>query len=327
MLALERSARNSWSARFCFDDILGHCEPIRQSVQLARRASQTEFPILLIGESGTGKELFAQAIHRESAERVGPFVPLNCGELGGELAVTELCGHEPGSFTGADRQTRAGFFDIANGGTLFLDELQDMPPSAQSVFLRFLETGSFVRVGGRQPVRATVRVVAASNFPIGILESGTRIRSDLLYRLNCVIVEIPPLRERRTDIRLIADKCLRHELHFLGEVDEGFWNKLVQCPYPWPGNVRELRNILIRAILTSTQDRLRAEDIPVHLMGGEANSSSGNVENTGSRAPADRDQSTLESTLEASHYNVSETARRLGIHRSTFYRRMGRIPR
>lgn len=151
---------SSWRAFFSFDDIRGESEPLRQVLWLGRRAAEGGYPTLIIGESGTGKELLAHAIHSASPRSEGPFVAINCGTLSAELAVAELCGHEPGAFTGADRRQRTGLLDAASGGTLFLDELQDMAPASQSVLLRFLETQSFVRVGGTQPVAVSVRVVA-----------------------------------------------------------------------------------------------------------------------------------------------------------------------
>jgi transcriptional regulator of acetoin/glycerol metabolism len=192
-----------------------------------------------------------------------------------------------------------------------------MPRLSQSVLLRFLETGSFVRVGGNSPVDAKVSVVAASNLAIDALERKGFVRSDLLYRLNSVVIEIPPLRERTEDIRPIAEKCLREELHFLGAVDEEVWLALSTSPYPWPGNARGLRNILLKAILRSSADRIRTTDLPPELwMLREEpvrNGRNGAGQADGIRA-----------VLEASRNNVSEAARRLGIHRSTLYRRLAR---
>jgi len=216
---------------------------------LARRAAEGDYPTVLVGESGTGKELLAYAIHNASAWRDGPFVAVNCGTLCGDIAIAELCGYEPGSFTGADRRARAGFLDAARGGTLFLDELQDMPTIPQSVMLRFLETSRFVRVGGTNPVKSDVRVLAACNIPLKDLVNSRRIRSDLLYRLNCLSIEIAPLRARRLDLRPITEKCLRQDLHYLGAVDDSVWQSLEQCPYPWHGNAREVRNVLLKAML------------------------------------------------------------------------------
>jgi sigma-54 dependent transcriptional regulator, acetoin dehydrogenase operon transcriptional activator AcoR len=233
-----------------------------------------------------------------------------------------MCGYEPGSFTGADRHTRPGILDGARGGTLFLDELQDMPPTPQSVLLRFLETGTFVRVGGNRPVQSHTRVIGASNVPVDDLERRDLIRSDLLYRLNCVVIEIPPLCDRREDIRPIAERCLREELHFLGDVDDRVWSVLERCPYPWPGNARGLCNILLKAILASTTDRLTVDDLPEVLWAREQ-PQSGPLRARREDGNGEKMQA-LRAVLGAADNNVSETAQRLGVHRSTIYRRLAR---
>jgi len=312
----------AWTARYTFNDILGVSRQLRQTIELAHHAARADYPVVLVGESGTGKELIAHAIHNASARRRGPFVAVNCGMLCGEMAIPELCGYEPGSFTGADRHTHQGFFDAAREGTLFLDEFQDLPPTPQSVLLRFLETGRFVRVGGTQEVHCGLRVVVATNLPIEELSDG-RIRSDLIYRLNCLSIEIAPLRDRRQDIRPIAEKCLREELHYLGEVDDGMWQALESCPYPWPGNARELRNVLLRTILVSSRDRLMAADLPSELWHrSQLARGIKRGDNNSGNNPGDGAIVALKAVFDASHHNVSETARRLGIHRSTVYRRL-----
>jgi transcriptional regulator with PAS, ATPase and Fis domain len=279
---------------------------------------------MVVGESGTGKELLAHAIHLASPRSEGPFVAVNSGTLCGDVAVAELCGYEPGSFTGADRHTHVGLFDIAVGGTLFLDEIQDMPPTPQSVLLRFLETGKFLRVGGTQLVQSRPRVISASNVAPEDLEKRGLVRSDLLYRLNCMTIELQPLRERRDDIRPIAERCLREELHFLGEVEPDFWHALETAPYSWPGNARGVRNVLLKAILNSKEDRLSQTDLPNELwqqtpQRAEPKEAKGGDGQLGIDA--------LRAVLGATHHNVSETARRLGIHRSTVYRRIARPTR
>lgn len=309
---------SAWRARFSFADILGTSEALQTAMGLAHAAADAAYPTLILGESGTGKELFAHAIHAASRRCGQPFVAVNCGTLGGELAVTELCGYEPGSFTGADHRTHQGLLDVANRGTLFLDELQDMHPVVQSVLLRFLETGTFIRVGGTRPVESDVRVLAASNLDAPTLERGGQIRSDLLYRLNCLVIEIPPLRERREDVPAIAQKVLREELHFLGEVDAEVWRALAGCPHPWPGNARGLRNFLLRAILSSSRDRLAVEDLPKEIWVPAARSAPARATRSAEDAEA------IRAVIDASDENVSEAARRLGVHRSTIYRRLAR---
>ena len=315
-----------WQSRYTFEDILGDSASLRHVIVLARRAAEGGYPTLLVGESGTGKELLAHAIHNASVSREGPFVAINCGALSGELAVAELCGYEPGSFTGADRRTHTGFLDAARHGTLFLDELQDMAPRPQSVLLRFLETGDFVRVGGTQPVQARTRVLPALNVGVDEVERRGLVRSDLLYRLNCLTIDIPPLRERREDIRPIAEKCLREELHFLGEVDERLWTALAACPYPWPGNARGLRNVLLKAILASSSERLTEDDLPSFLWQEPPASTPAAAigDGAGRAARMADDVRALQAVLRASDHNVSEAARRLGVHRSTIYRKLGR---
>jgi sigma-54 dependent transcriptional regulator, acetoin dehydrogenase operon transcriptional activator AcoR len=310
-----------WTARFSFEDILGESESLQSAIRVARQAARSDYPTLLVGESGTGKELLAHAIHSASLHREGPFVAVNCGTLSGDVAVAEMCGYEAGAFTGADRRMHVGIFDVARGGTLFLDELQDLPPTPQSVLLRFLESGTFRRVGGTRPVQSQPRMLAAANVGLHDLEARCRVRLDLLYRLNCLTIELQPLRNRREDIRPIAERCLREELHFLGHVDEGFWAGLRDSPYSWPGNARSVRNVLLKAILASREDRLTREDLPADLRM--------NVRGDGAsrhRGGEDRDPSrdSLQAMLGATGHNVSEAARRLGIHRSTLYRRLSR---
>lgn len=311
---------DTWQARFTFEDIVGVTPTLRQALQLAHQAADAGYPTILVGESGTGKELFAHAIHNASVRRNGPFVPVNCGTLIGELAVAGMCGYEPGSFTGADRHTHEGVLDTADHGTLFLDELQDIPPIAQTVLLRFLETGRFIRVGGTQPVHTSARVIAASNVAIDELEQRRLVRTDLLYRLNCLTIEIPPLRERCEDIRPIAEKCLREEIEYAGEVDEEVWRALATCRYAWPGNARGLRNILLKAILGCSNGRLTVADLPQALW----------LPTVTQRASPALEPAALKikrvaakAVLDAAGGNVSEAARRLGVHRSTIYRRLG----
>jgi sigma-54 dependent transcriptional regulator, acetoin dehydrogenase operon transcriptional activator AcoR len=314
---------DSWRARFTFDDVRGGSEALARVIWIGRRAAEGGYPTLIVGESGTGKELLAHGIHNASPLRDGPFVAINCGTLTGELAVAELCGYEPGAFTGADRRTHTGILDVARGGTLLLDELQDMPATAQSALLRFLETGSFIRVGGTQLVQANVRAIATLNVSVGEVERRGLVRADLLYRLNCVTIEVPPLRERREDIRPIAEKCLREELHFLGEVDEAFWEAIARCPYGWPGNARGLRNVLLQAILASTAHRLTAADVPELLWAENLRREPVGAATNGRSADAD-EVIALRAVLRANRDNVSEAARSLGIHRSTVYRRLAR---
>jgi len=310
-----KPSKQAWNAQYSFADLIGESQKLRETVQLAAKAAATSYPVLLIGESGTGKELFAHSIHNFGDRAHGPFVSSDSGTLSPELAVAEMCGYEPGSFTGADRQTRPGLFDAAHNGTLFLDELQDMNPKVQSLLLRFLETGTFQRVGAVARVKADVRIVAACNIPVDQLKGC--VRSDLLFRLNTITIKIPPLRERRQDIKVIGQGILDRDLGFAGEVDEAFWDSL--GGYDWPGNVRELRNVLLRAVLTCSKNCLTLSDIPAEIR----DHASGNIQEKVATPAPELDDITS-AALNAAGGKIGEAARRLGIHQSTLYRRLSR---
>lgn len=317
----------TWSSHFTFGDIVGDSPALANAVRLATRAARTEHPVLVLGESGTGKEMFAHAIHDLSVRRAGPFVAFNFGALSEELTISEMCGHEPGAFTGATVSgTKGGIFDSAQGGTLFIDELQDAGPKAQSLLLRFVETHTFVRVGGTAPVQSDVRVIAASNNPDARLSE--RVRPDLLYRLNSITVRIPPLHERLEDIRPIAERHLR-TLGFRGVVDPEVWDQLMR--YRWPGNVRELQNALLRATLNSSGMRLTVEDFPP--LTNSENKPTERVTPTTVKDIA-RDLATGDAAetsdemirvLRECRGNVGKAAKMLGIHRSTLYRRLEKL--
>jgi transcriptional regulator of acetoin/glycerol metabolism len=317
----------TWSSHFTFADIVGDSPALANSVRLATRAARTEHPVLVLGESGTGKEMFAHAIHDLSVRRAGPFVAFNFGAMSEELTISEMCGHEPGAFTGATASgTKSGIFDSAQGGTLFIDELQDAGPKAQSLLLRFVETHTFVRVGGTAPVQSDVRVIAASNNADARL--AERVRPDLLYRLNSITVRIPPLRERLEDIQPIAERHLR-TLGFRGVVDPEAWERLKQ--YQWPGNVRELQNALLRATLNSSGMRLTVDDFPP-LANSENKPTERVVPTTVKEIVKDivvsdaaESSDELVRVLRECHGNVGKAAKTLGIHRSTLYRRLEKL--
>src|SRR4029450_3606062 len=223
-----------------FGEMWGNSAPMQRVYEQVARVATTAVTVLVQGESGTGKELVAQTIHQLSRRRTRPFLAINCGAISPHLMESEIFGHEKGSFTGANRQHQ-GFFERANGGTLFLDEITEMPLDLQVKLLRVLETGTFNRVGSTDTQSADVRVVAATNrIPEKAVESG-KLREDLLYRLNVFPIRLPPLRERREDVPLLAD-------HFLQEIckTEGKTKHFsteayaAMNAYDWPGNVREL---------------------------------------------------------------------------------------
>ncbi|ANQ84999.1 sigma-54-dependent transcriptional regulator [Azoarcus olearius] len=236
-----------------FGHILGNSPVMRRLYDQLARVAPTSASVLLIGESGTGKEVCAQTIHELSRRKRQPFLPLNCGAVSPQLVESELFGHEKGSFTGADRQHQ-GFFERANRGTLFLDEVTEMRPDLQVKLLRVLETGSFMRVGTNDPIATDVRLIAATNRSPEKAVSEGRLREDLYHRLNVFPIHLPPLRERGTDIELLAE-------HFLAELNEQeqtakrFSPEAIAALYAhsWPGNVRELKNYVHRAFILADE--------------------------------------------------------------------------
>jgi len=234
-----------------FGQMLGAAPTMQKLYNHIARVSPTEATVLLLGESGTGKELAAQTIHELSLRQKHPFLPVNCGAISPQLIESEIFGHEKGSFTGADRQHK-GYFERANGGTLFLDEITEMPVELQVKLLRVLETGSFMRIGSNQEIETDVRVIAASNRDPEAAVAEGKLRLDLYHRLNVFPLKIPPLRERGSDIELLAQ-------HFLQKLNAAHGtNKVLTADglaclrsYHWPGNVRELRNHMQRAFILS----------------------------------------------------------------------------
>jgi DNA-binding NtrC family response regulator len=232
-----------------FGHILGSSPPMQKLYDQLGRVAPTSATVLVMGESGTGKELAAQTIHDLSRRKKAPFLPLNCGAVSPQLIESELFGHEKGSFTGADRQHK-GYFERCNGGTLFLDEITEIPQELQVKLLRVLETGTFMRVGTTTPVSTDVRIVAATNRNPESAVADGKLREDLYHRLNVFPIAMPPLRERSSDIELLA----QHFLEQLNRQESGtksFAPPAIAALYVhgWPGNVRELKNYVQRAFI------------------------------------------------------------------------------
>src|SRR5437660_4637008 len=243
--------------------ILGESSAIQEVLVKIEQMAPVTSTVLIEGESGTGKELVARAIHDLSPRRGKAFIAVNCAALPETLLESELFGHEKGSFTGA-AERRLGRFELANGGTIFLDEVGEMPPATQVKLLRVLEDKSFFRVGGTQPINVDVRVTAASNKSLKEAVALGTFRDDLFYRLNVLSVYLPPLRERRSDIRLlvrtfIADFAKQHDRNFRGITPEALQ---ILVDADWPGNVRQLRNLVESMVVLAPEGEIRASDIP-----------------------------------------------------------------
>jgi DNA-binding NtrC family response regulator len=251
----------------------GESPKMRSAIETAKKAAASKSTVLLLGESGTGKEVFARAIHQWSERKSELFIAINCVGLSKDLLESELFGHEKGAFTGA-HQLKKGKMEQANGGTVFLDEVGDISSELQTKLLRFLQEREFERVGGTQPIAVDVRVIAATNRDLGTAIKGGRFREDLYYRLNVIPISLPPLRERREDIPVLARYFLRR---FASETKKIFTGIAAEAEaslvaYQWPGNVRELGNLIERAAVLGEGPEISLEDLPPRIAGAELDS-------------------------------------------------------
>lgn len=247
--------------------IIGQSVQINQVVEVAKKAAASKSTVLLLGESGTGKEIFARAIHSWSNRGSQPFIAINCVGLSKELLESELFGHERGAFTGA-LQLKKGKMELAHGGTVFLDEVGDISTELQTKLLRFLQEREFERVGSNKSISVDVRIIAATNRDLDVAVQKGQFREDLYYRLNVVVIRLPPLRERKSDIPGLADYFLRR---FAAETKKNFTeitqdarDKLLS--HDWPGNVRELANVIERAVVLGQGPELTAADLPIKTL-------------------------------------------------------------
>jgi Nif-specific regulatory protein len=305
-------------------ELVGTSPGMRQIEAQIGRVAPTNATCLIRGESGSGKELVARAIHYNSPRKDGPFVCLNCAALTETLLESELFGHEKGSFTGATEK-KIGKFEAAHHGTIFLDEIGEMTVGTQAKLLRILEGHPFERVGGNTAIKVDVRVVAATNTPLEEAVHAGTFRRDLFFRLQVVEIRLPPLRERKSDVRQLADHFLRRYVRETGRKIRGFTESAVRKMegYDWPGNVRELRNVVERAVALGNGPLLDANDIwlsSLDLLGPKA---------PVTEAPAyeaisldEVEKRHILKTLEHTDWNKSQAATILCIERSTLDRKI-----
>jgi len=248
-----------------FGDLIGQSEEMQSIYGTIEAAAPSNASMLIVGESGTGKELVARAIHDKSNRHKGPFIAINCAAFPREILENELFGHEKGAFTGAINE-KAGCFELADGGTLFLDEVAEMEPDIQVKFLRALEQRSFRRLGGKKEVHVDIRVVAATNKNIQRAIDEGKLRDDLYHRLAVIPLVLPPLRERRGDVRILAEAFLRRFAEENGKPLKGFAPETLEFvnSYRWPGNVRELKNAVERAVILARGDMVTLADMRAH---------------------------------------------------------------
>jgi len=295
--------------------IIGKSQKIQEVFDTLKMVSPTDATILILGESGTGKELVADAIHQNSPRFGGPLVKVNCAALPESLLESELFGHEKGAFTGAASR-REGRFKLADGGTLFLDEIGEMSLLLQTKLLRIIQTRSFERVGGTETLEVDVRLIVATNRDIEVEVKEGRFREDLYYRLNVIPINLPPLRDRREDIPLLAE-------HFLKEISErnrkdirGFAPQSMDLLVRnrWKGNIRELENVVERAVIMSRSEFVQPGDLPAHIQDSKASKPVGIAPG---RPLSELEREAIVQTLQLTGGNRTEAARLLGISRRT----------
>jgi two-component system, NtrC family, response regulator HydG len=300
-----------------FGPLIGSSPAMQRVYDLVARVAVTDATVLIQGETGTGKELVAETIHSLSRRHKDPFLPINCGAVSPTLIESELFGHERGSFTGADRLHK-GYFERAHRGTLFLDEITEMPSELQVKLLRVLETGKVTRIGGNDPIPVDVRVIAATNRRPEEAVSKGKLREDLLYRLNVFPIQLPPLRDRREDVELLAE-------HFLGQLNrEHDSQKEFTRPavarlkaHNWPGNVRELKNLVHRAFILA-EEQIGLDALPL----GVQESAGSNLNLKVGTSLGEAERRLILATLEESEGDKKKAAEVLGISLKTLYNRL-----
>jgi two-component system response regulator HydG len=322
-----RELQRQLDEKFGFEGVVGNSPRMHEVIaKQLKHIAPTKATVLIQGETGTGKELVAKAIHTNSPRKNKPFVAMNCTALNENLLEDELFGHEPGSFTGAER-LRKGRFEHAHGGTVFLDEVGDMPPNLQAKLLRVLENEEVFRIGSNDPIKVNVRLLSATNRDLEAAVAAGTFRRDLYYRLKVVTVKLPPLRDRREDIPLLA-------AHFIKELNQRHGKKVAgiaepvrkaMAAYDWPGNVRELRNLIESMVVQDQDGLLGLDDLQegdslggVPLPAGQARGAANLV----GRPLTEVERYYVEQTLEMTKGNREEAARLLGIGERTLYRLM-----
>ncbi|MDB4442387.1 sigma-54 dependent transcriptional regulator [bacterium] len=304
--------------RFDFSNIIGRSPAMKKLFETMALVAPSEATVLIVGESGTGKELIANAVHQNSPRKDLPFVKVNCAALPETLLESELFGHEKGAFTGAIAR-KQGRFQLAHNSSILLDEIAEMAPSTQAKILRVLQEREFEPVGSTQTMKVDTRVIAATNKNLEDEIREGRFREDLYYRLNVVTVDVPPLRERREDIPLLADLFLKQYAEKNRRLIKGFTPRATDLlmRYDWPGNVRELENIIERAVIMSRGEMITPLEFPIDLQNLDEELKESRIDLTPGRSLKEVEKVMILRTLEESGGNRTHAARVLGISRRT----------
>jgi DNA-binding NtrC family response regulator len=322
-----RELREELVGKFRFDNIIGSSDGLKNVLERVEKISGRDTSVLITGESGTGKELIAQAIHYNSPRKDRKFIAINCGALPESILESELFGYKKGAFTGAS-ENRQGLLDAADGGTLFLDEAGNLPMNVQKTLLRFLQEQEFTRIGDTKPTRVDVRIISATNSDLKATIKSGEFREDLYYRLNVLNIHLPPLRERVSDIPLLAAHFIALQNRKFGTTVKGLSHDAMEqaCKYGWPGNIRELRNVIEACMAMEDSDYIGLSVLaqfielpaPPEVAEGEAVSEEGEY----ARAVARFETDYLKGLLKKHRWNIDAAAREAGMNMATIYRKM-----
>jgi DNA-binding NtrC family response regulator len=326
LLEENKELKEELAGKFSFENIIGASEGLKSVLEKVEKIAIRDTSVLITGESGTGKELIAQAIHYNSPRKEKRFVAINCGALPESILEGELFGYKKGAFTGA-QENRAGLLEAADGGTLFLDEVGNLPMNVQKTLLRFLQEQEFLRLGDNKPTKVNVRVLSATNSDLKLEVKNGSFREDLYYRLNVVNIHLPPLRERRADIPLLAAHFIIHQNTKFGTKVKGLDSEAMAAitQYDWPGNIREMKNVIEASMAMESEEYLTLQVLAQFIeMPAEIGAVFGEdqVEGDYSAAMARFEADYLKGLLARYSWNVDAAARDAGMNMATMYRKM-----
>jgi DNA-binding NtrC family response regulator len=318
--------RKELDKHYSLDNIVGQDSGMQRVFEMVESVADTRATVLVTGESGTGKSMIARAVHRRSDRAGKPFVEVACGALPENLLVSELFGHVAGSFTGATTD-KTGKFKQADGGTIFLDEISTASPALQVKLLRVLQELEFEQVGGSKTFKVDVRIILATNDDLSVAVAEGKFRQDLYYRVNVINIELPALRDRPSDISLLAQTFLGELRDDTNRTVNGFSEETLAAlaSYPWPGNIRELQNVVERAVLLGKSEVIGLSDLPREIAGGTSFSVSRVGSMTLKQALEEPERQIILDVLEANSWNRNATADSLGVNRTTLYKKMKKL--